>query len=402
MVLSHVAVAAAMELDHPALAGAAVGRELLVVDRVRAGDAEDPPAGVARGACRSRSRRSRRRRRGRGSRPAAAACAADEHRRRLHPADLAGALAAALGDQQAVQEERAGERGAEPRQPPRDGCGAPAGSSSCAPAAAARGSSRSASTSAATAPGRSSESSLSSRQSSPRASRSSRESFSALPARRSQLDQPQPLAEPAAAPRSSARLAPTEPSSEALSSTSTSDSIPAGAFADRVEAGGRYRAAVGVDDAVGQVHGENRRRCGSRSSIPRPSRRRTTARCARRSPRAGAEVELVTTRFPYGPVPEPEGYAVERALLPARRAARPGRRPRRRGAGARPSTCPACRACAPTRAPPTSSICSGWRRRPSTAPCCRRARACSPSTTRRPTAAGRSPPSAPSSSAWTR
>ena len=35
--------------------------------------------------------------------------------------------------------------------------------------------------------------------------------------------------------------------------------------------------------------------------------------------RAGAEVELVTSRFLYGPVPPAEGYRVERALLPAQR-----------------------------------------------------------------------------------
>jgi len=38
--------------------------------------------------------------------------------------------------------------------------------------------------------------------------------------------------------------------------------------------------------------------------------------------RAGAEVELVTTRFPYGPVPEPEGYRVSELFYP--RAARLG------------------------------------------------------------------------------
>jgi glycosyltransferase involved in cell wall biosynthesis len=38
--------------------------------------------------------------------------------------------------------------------------------------------------------------------------------------------------------------------------------------------------------------------------------------------RAGADVELVTTRFPYGPVPAPEGYAVNELFYP--RAARLG------------------------------------------------------------------------------
>ncbi len=45
--------------------------------------------------------------------------------------------------------------------------------------------------------------------------------------------------------------------------------------------------------------------------------------------RAGAEVELVTTRFPYGPVTEPEGYAVSELFYP--RASRLGpASPRRR------------------------------------------------------------------------
>jgi glycosyltransferase involved in cell wall biosynthesis len=46
--------------------------------------------------------------------------------------------------------------------------------------------------------------------------------------------------------------------------------------------------------------------------------------------RAGAEVDLLTTRFPYGPVPAPEGYRVEELFY--RRAGRLGAHdPRRRG-----------------------------------------------------------------------
>ena len=44
--------------------------------------------------------------------------------------------------------------------------------------------------------------------------------------------------------------------------------------------------------------------------------------------RAGAEVELVTTRFPYGPVPREEGYAVSERFY--RRSSRPGVSPRLR------------------------------------------------------------------------
>src|SRR5688572_16816107 len=44
--------------------------------------------------------------------------------------------------------------------------------------------------------------------------------------------------------------------------------------------------------------------------------------------RAGAEVELITCRFPYGPVPKEEGYSVREAFY--RRSSRPGIGPRRR------------------------------------------------------------------------
>ena len=50
--------------------------------------------------------------------------------------------------------------------------------------------------------------------------------------------------------------------------------------------------------------------------------------------RAGAEVELLTSRFLYGPVPAAEGYGVEERLLPPHRRARP-----RRSRAAAPSSC---------------------------------------------------------------
>ena len=58
--------------------------------------------------------------------------------------------------------------------------------------------------------------------------------------------------------------------------------------------------------------------CASTSSTHRRTRRRTTAPCARRSPARAPDVTLVTSRFAYGDVPPAEGYAVRRALLPAR------------------------------------------------------------------------------------
>ena len=58
-----------MEFDDPRQAGGEVGRELVVVDRLGAGDVEGVPAGLGEAAGRSRTRRSRRRSRGPCSRP---------------------------------------------------------------------------------------------------------------------------------------------------------------------------------------------------------------------------------------------------------------------------------------------------------------------------------------------
>ena len=139
-----------------------------------------------------------------------------------------------------------------------------------------------------------------------------------------------------------------EPSSEALSSTSTSASSAAGCVvADRLEAGEQELAPVGVDDAVGEVHRKNRCRCASRSSIPRRSRRPTTARCARRSPPPAPTSSWSRAGSRYGPVPRREGYRVDELFYRALD------RARARGAAAAaacgsPSTSRACAACAPT------------------------------------------------------
>ena len=114
---------------------------------------EDPPAGVARGACRSRSRRSRRRSRGRGSRPPArprggpaSPPTAPSRPSRVRSPPLSTTAQRCRKSAPASEVARPGSRHAQ-------GCGSPAGSSSCAPAAPARGSARSAPTSASTAPG---------------------------------------------------------------------------------------------------------------------------------------------------------------------------------------------------------------------------------------------------------
>ena len=52
----------------------------------------------------------------------------------------------------------------------------------------------------------------------------------------------------------------------------------------------------------------------SRSSIPPPTRRPTTARSAPPWRGRGADVELVTSRFAHGPVPAAEGYRVARVF----------------------------------------------------------------------------------------
>jgi hypothetical protein len=53
--------------------------------------------------------------------------APDQHRCRLHPADLARAVAAALSDHEPVQEERRRDCGAQSGQPPRAGLRTPGG-----------------------------------------------------------------------------------------------------------------------------------------------------------------------------------------------------------------------------------------------------------------------------------
>ena len=63
------------------------------------------------------------------------------------------------------------------------------------------------------------------------------------------------------------------------------------------------------------------RRCACSSSTPRPSRRPTTAPSPRRWPARGAEVELLTSRFLYGPVPAAGGLSGARVLLPPQRRA---------------------------------------------------------------------------------
>ena len=164
VVLAHVEVAVAVEFDDPRQAGGEVGRELVVVDRLGGGDEERVPAGVGEALGRSRTRRSRRRSRGPGSRPAAAAS-----RRTSSALDCAQSTRRVVAPVLCTVSQRCRKRAPAsavptPGKRQAQGTGSPSESSSCAPAAAALGSASSAATSAAAAPGRSSESSLSSRQ----------------------------------------------------------------------------------------------------------------------------------------------------------------------------------------------------------------------------------------------
>ena len=117
VVLAHVEVAVARELDDPPL-GHRRRRQLLVVDRRRAGDVQRAPARVAQALAEvdlvgvDEERRVE---------PAdlLGRLAAHEQRRGLRPVDVADRLAPALHRVAAVQEERADERGDRRREAPR-------------------------------------------------------------------------------------------------------------------------------------------------------------------------------------------------------------------------------------------------------------------------------------------
>ena len=173
-----------------------------------------------------------------------------------------------------------------------------------------------------------------------------------------------------------ARAASAEPSREPLSSTSTS--VANGRPRPLARRSRRGRAAAARAGRCSRRRRTARSRaslilallaaayrlgpCASTSSTPRPTRRPTTTPSCSALGRAGADVELYTSRFAYGPVPRRRGLRAARVLLPPR--------PRRAGVAraaawqSSPSTCPTCcataaRAMAP--AGPTSSTSSGWR-----------------------------------------
>ncbi len=59
--------------------------------------------------------------------------------------------------------------------------------------------------------------------------------------------------------------------------------------------------------------------CASSSPTRRPTRRPTTTPCARRSAAPGRRSSSPRARFPYGPVPEPDGYRRVRGFYPSAR-----------------------------------------------------------------------------------
>ena len=266
----------------------------------------------------------------------------------------------ALRDEAAVEQQRLRERRLQARESPRARDRPPSGSTSCAPATAAPGSPRSASSSSATAPSRSSESSFRRRQKSPRASLMISELLVGEPGPAVSPDQREP-------PETSASTASAEPSSEALSSTRISCSMPSGWVSpNRPQTLEQEIPPVGVHHAVREFHRQNPGECASRSSIRPPTRRRTTGRCALPWHAPGRRWSWSRAASSTAPCRAPMGYEVrelfyrqsDRARGRQRRAPRPEAGRARQGHGASPVR---------LEAPPTSAITSGSRCRRSTA-----------------------------------
>ena len=181
-----------------------------------------------------------------------------------------------------------------------------------------------------------------------------------------------------------ARTASAEPSSEALSSTSTSllGSSCCALRSHRVQAAHQQLAAVGVDHAEGDLD-VHPRIVGLREA----ARRRPLGLHAALRPRAvrGARPGRHRRRAVHEPLSLRRAAGARRIRAP--RAVLPlgPRRPgldARAGRSSSPSTSPTCCVTARRARPRTSSTSSGSRCRRSTAPSCRAgARSCSPPTT---------------------
>src|SRR6266513_155475 len=100
--LSHVEIAPAMELNDSPLAPGEVAGELLVVDRARGWNVQDPPARIAHPPLEVDLLRVDEEG-GIQVVDLLSGLATDEHRARLHPVDLAGALTAALRHESPMQ-----------------------------------------------------------------------------------------------------------------------------------------------------------------------------------------------------------------------------------------------------------------------------------------------------------
>ena len=246
VVLAHVEVAVAVELDDPRQAGREVGGELVVVDRLGGGDEEDRASRRRRGACRSRTRRSRRRSRGRGSRPRRRPRGAPAGRS-TGPSRPAGSRCPCSARSSRRCRKSARRAPCRPRgSARRRATGAPRSRAAARPPRPPAGSSSSAASSAAAAPGAQLgvlvEQQAVARPS-PRASRV--ESFSALPARRSSsIRRMSP-------PQRPHRLGRAVVGGVVEDEDLALDAGRVGAL-DRLQAGEQVLAAVRVHDAVGE------------------------------------------------------------------------------------------------------------------------------------------------------
>ena len=278
--------------------------------------------------------------------------AADQQRARLRPVDPPGRAAPALHGEQAVQEERAGERGADAGEAPGAGQRArPSESSSCAPAAAAarvgleRREQRRAPRPAAA---RSPRSAAGSSRPAPRAAGSSR-SPPCRSAARSAIRRMSPPQRPHRVGRAVVGGV-VEDEDLAL------DARPGGcARSPRGRRAGtrgrscsrrsrRAWAPRAHDNRRDAIVAPMRVQLVDPSAFTPPYDRALAAALAR----AGAEVELVTSRFLYGPVPRGRGLP-GRASASTGAAPRAASTPRAAAPSSSPSTCPTCCASAAPR-----------------------------------------------------
>ena len=360
VVLSHVEVAVAVELDDPRLARRTVEGELLVVHRERARARGGSPSRRRRAACRSRSRPSRRRTPGRGSPPARPRCGAraspttapSRRARTPCPRPLwvtssrcrKSACASAVptpgsrhaqAERRAVgrQQLRAGHGGAR--------IGLERGDERLDRARAQLG--VLVQEQAELAPGLAQEQAV----------------VLGLAGAALQRDQPQRARRARPDPRSIPGRRPPSRPRRRCRAPAPRPRCPSGKRGpDRGQAAQQVLAPVGVDDAEGEVHRENPVRCASRSSIRRRRPHRTTARSRRRWRAAGRRRRAGHLALRSRPGARPGGLSRSTESFYRRSSRLPSNRSSA-GRWAWPSTCPGCCATAARPRAPTSSTTSG-------------------------------------------